>query len=97
MLCDGKFPFNLKLLRSVRASSVSLVSTLSTRRLTWLLPFVCLLAVCSGQSVSGWLRILVNNEGCTTALWVAAGATRGALLRVERLLCFQTSWTVKVA
>jgi len=55
--CCGKFPFSSKLLRSVRALSVDLVSALSTRRFTWLLSFVCVLAVCGCQSVSEWLRM----------------------------------------
>jgi len=59
-VCYGKFPFNFKLIRSVRAFSVALVSALSTWRFTWLLRFVCVLAVCGGwQLVSGfeWKRV----------------------------------------
>jgi len=58
--CYGKFLFNFKLVRSVRAFSVTLVSALSARRFTWLLRFVCVLTVCGGrQLVSGfvWKRV----------------------------------------
>ena len=58
-VCYGKFPFNFKLVRSVLALSVAVVSALSTRRLASLLRFVCVLAVCGGQLVSGfvWKRV----------------------------------------
>ena len=55
--CYGKFPFNIKLFRSVVGLSVAVVSALSARRLTWLLRFVCVLAVFGGQVVSKWLRM----------------------------------------
>jgi len=42
------------------------------------------------------LLFLVDNEGCTTGLCVAAGATRVALLRVKNFVCFE-SWTAKDA
>jgi len=50
--CYGKFLFNFKLLRSDRALIVALASALSTRRLVWLLSFICVLVVCGSQSVS---------------------------------------------
>jgi len=50
--CCRKFPFSSKLLRSVRALSVDLVSALSTRHFTWLLSFVCVLTVCGCQWVA---------------------------------------------
>jgi len=57
--CYDKFPFNFKLVRSVLTLSVAVVSALSARRLAWLLRFVCVLAFCGGQLVSGfvWKRV----------------------------------------
>ena len=56
-ICYGKFPFNFKLFRSVLALRVAVVSALSARRLTSLLRFVYVLAVCGGQAVGEWLRM----------------------------------------
>jgi len=53
--CYGKFPLSFKLLRSVRALRMALASTLSTRRLVWLLSFICVLVVC-GVSGFVWKR-----------------------------------------
>jgi len=54
----ASFPFNFKLFCSVHALSLALVSILATRRLIWLLSFVCALtAVCGSQlqqDVSGF-------------------------------------------
>jgi len=86
--CYGKFPFNFKLLGFVRASSVALVSVLSKRRLTLLLSFVCILAVCGGQPVSEWLRMEAcilrfnrrrrsNLVFCNWQAWPVSGWQRG--------------------